>query len=224
MADHHIRRLSRLQMITARNMHQAQQETAHATLHTECDVTTLVASLSERAEGEAVSVSAPVVYALMQALREHPRFNAHLASDELCIYDRIKLGMMLHTGQGVMLACINDAGSKSLPELEAALQGLRERARTGRFDLSETRGATFMVADLSAYPVDAFTPILLPSAIGVLGIGRVRPACRPTEAGCRPVHLLSLSLTFDHRGADGIDAARFLADIFRRLEQPKSET
>ena len=212
MADHHVRRLSRLQMITARNMHQAQQETAHATLHTQCDVTALVA----RAGG---SVSAPVVYALTQALGEHPHFNAHLTTDELCLYERIKLGMMLHTGQGVMLACIQDAQSMSLPALEAALKSLHERAQTGRFDLSETRGATFMVADLSAYPVDAFTPILLPSAIGVLGIGRVRPACRPTEAGCRAVHLLSLSLTFDHRGADGIDAARLLAAIVRRLEE-----
>ena len=78
MADHHVRRLSRLQLITARNMHQAQQETAHATLHTECDVTALVASLEARAEEEAVSVSAAVVFALVQALRQHPGFNAHL--------------------------------------------------------------------------------------------------------------------------------------------------
>ena len=54
MADHHVRRLSRLQMITARNMHQAQQETAHATLHTESDVTALVGRSGS-------SISAPVV-------------------------------------------------------------------------------------------------------------------------------------------------------------------
>ena len=222
MADHHVRRLSRLQMITARNMHQAQQQTAHATLHTECDVTALVASLGPRREGEPVWISPHVVHALTKALGEHPGLNAHLTTDELCIYDQIKLGMMLHTGQGVMLACIKDVGVMSLDAIESAINGLNERARTGRFDLSETRGATFMVADLSAYPVDAFTPILLPSAIAVLGIGRVRAVCRPTEAGCRPAHVLSLSLTFDHRGTDGIDAARFLADIVRRLETPEA--
>ena len=220
MADHHVYRLSRLQTITARNMHQAQQQTAHATLHSECDVTALVASLGAQPGGAPVSVTVPVVYALVQVLKEHPRLNAHLATDELCIYDRIKLGMMLHTGQGVMVACIEDAGTKSLSALEAALADLHARARTSRFKLSETRGATFMVADLSAYPVDAFTPILLPSALAILGIGRVRPACRPTAMGCRPARLLSLNLTFDHRGTDGIAAARFLASLVERLEQP----
>lgn len=218
MADYHVRRLSRLQTITARNMHQAQQQTAHATLHSECDVTALVASMGPWPDGKPISISTPVIHALTQALREHPGMNAHLTTDELCIYDKIKLGLMLHTGQGVMMACLNDAGAKSLPELDTALRDLYERARTGRFELSETRGATFMVADLSAYPVDAFTPILLPSALAILGIGRVRPACRPTSTGCRPAHLLSLSLTFDHRGTDGIAAARFLTSIIQRLE------
>jgi pyruvate dehydrogenase E2 component (dihydrolipoamide acetyltransferase) len=168
-----------------------------------------------------VDLSTWVVHALIQTLKEYPALNAHLAIDELCIYERIKLGLMVPTELGVMLACIEDAGATNLPALDAALHALYERARTGRFELSETRGATFMVADLSAYPVDAFTPILLPSAIAILGIGRTRPACRPTAAGCRPAHLLSLSLTFDHRGTDGIAAAHFLAAIVRRLEHPE---
>ena len=208
-------------MITARNMHQAQQQTAHATLHSECDVTALVASLGPHSPDQRVWISPHVIHALTKALGQYPGLNAHLTTDELCVYDRIKLGMMLHTGQGVMLACIKDVGAKNLEGIEAAINSLNERARSGRFDLSETRGATFMVADLSAYPVDAFTPILLPSAIAVLGIGRVRAVCRPAEAGCRPAHVLSLSLTFDHRGTDGIEAARFLADIVRRLETPE---
>ena len=222
MADYHVYRLSRLQTITARNMHQAQQETAHATLHSECDVTALVASLDPPPAGEPIWVTAHVVHALMRALRNHPGMNAHLMSDEICIYQKVKLGLMLHTGQGVMLACLDDAGAKSLPQLDSALRSLQARARSGRFDIAETRGATFMVADLSAYAVDAFTPILLPSALAILGIGRVRPALLPTASGGRPAHLLSLSLTFDHRGTDGIAAAHFLTDIVRRLEQAET--
>ena len=82
MADYHVRRLSRLQTITARNMHQAQQQTAHATLHSECDVTALVASLGRQPNGEPISVSTHVIDALTQALREHPGLNAHLRSEE----------------------------------------------------------------------------------------------------------------------------------------------
>lgn len=216
MAHYHIRRLSRLQMITARNMHQAQRETAHATLHSECDVTALGEAAS--AEGLPSPVSLHVISALLASLKAHPGLNAHLVTDELCVYDRIKLGLMLHTGQGVMMACISDAGAKSLAELGAALRDLHARAPTGRFELSETRGATFLVADLSAFPVDAFTPILMPSAVAILGIGRVRPGCRPGGAGLRPAHLLTLSLTFDHRATDGFAAGRFLHTLTRHLE------
>ncbi len=214
-----IRPLSRLQTLIARNMHRALQETAHATLHTECDVTALVEALGAEG-GAAVSLGTHVLYALTQALREHPELNAHLTTDELCVYETIKFGMMVDGGPGVKVACIPDAGAKTPAQLEEAAQDLRRRALRNQLQVAETRGSTFMVVDLSAFPVDAFTPILLPSAIAILGIGRVRAVCRPTASGCRPVQLLSLSLTFDHRGTDGLAAGRFLATVVRRLEQP----
>lgn len=212
-----VRPLSRLMALTARNMHRAMQETAHATLHTECDVTALVEALKDGLrEG---TVSGHVLYALVQALKQHPDLNAHLSTDELCVYRTIKLGLMVEAPQGVMVACIEQAGTLSRRELEAAARDRYERARDGGFQVEETRGATFLVADLSAYPVDAFTPILLPSALAILGIGRVRTVCRPVPSGgCRPAHLLSLSLTFDHRGADGLAAGRFLQSLLGKLE------
>ncbi|MFQ5571748.1 MAG: 2-oxo acid dehydrogenase subunit E2 [Rhodothermales bacterium] len=220
MPEYTVHPLNRLQTLVARNMHQALQETAHATLHTECDITTLVDTLGGMSEDEPVSVSTYVLYALTRALKEHPCLNAHIATDELCIYNKVKLGLMVHSGYGIMQACLSDAASLNLYELEAAVKDLHARARKGHLQLSETRGATFMVADLSAFPVDAFTPILLPSVMAMLGIGRVRPACRPGKRGCRPVKLLSLSLTFDHRGTDAIVAGHFLRSLTGRLEHP----
>lgn len=216
MAHYHTHPLGRLQTLTARTMHRAMQETAHATLHTECDVTALVETL--RANGAGVTLSTHVLYALTRTLPQHRHLNAHLSTDELCLYDEIKLGMMVDSGHGVMVACIPDAGSCSLAELARHVADLRARACDGSLAVAETRGATFMVADLSAYPVDAFTPILMPSALAILGIGRARPACLPAASGCRPGHLLSLSLTFDHRGTNGLVAGRFLADLVERLE------
>lgn len=221
MSDYHLHRLSRLQILTARNMHRAMQETAHATLHSECDVTSLVEGLGKQPNGRHINISTYVLQALVHAIQEHPAMNAHLATDELCVYNHIKLGLMVESRHGVMIACIPNAETKSASELESAIQDMRSRARHGRLDLSETRGATFMVADFSAYPVDTFTPILLPSAIAILGIGRVRPACLPTAEGFRAAHLLSLSLTFDHRGTNGLAASRFMATLIHRLEEPE---
>ena len=219
MTDADVRPLSRLKTLVARNMHRALQETAHATLHCECDVTALVEA-REQANGAALPVSAHVLAALVEALGEHPHLNAHIATDQLCYYRRIKLGLMVEAPQGVMVACIDEAGGLGAAELDAAARDLRARAQHGTFQVAETRGATFLVADLSAYPVDFFTPLLVPSAVAILGIGRVRPGCRPAPGGgLRPAHLLALSLTIDHRATDGLAAGRFLDSLVRRLEK-----
>lgn len=212
-----MRPLSRLKTLVARNMHRALRETAHATLHCECDVTALVHA-AERANGAALPVSAHVLHALVATLRTYPDFNAHLTTDELCLYRHIRLGLMADTPHGVIVACIDDAAALDLHGLHAAASDLYGRARRNAFQVAETRGATFLVADLSAFPVDAFTPILMPSAVAILGIGRVRPGCRPGPAGLRPAHLLTLSLTFDHRATDGFAAGRFLHTLTRHLE------
>jgi pyruvate dehydrogenase E2 component (dihydrolipoamide acetyltransferase) len=219
MAHYVVRPLTRLQTLVARNMCRAQQETAHATLHTTCDVTLLHEAFAARRTG-AASLTSHVLHACTRALQEHPALNAHLVDDELCIYHEIKLGLMLEAGDAVMVGCIPDAAGKTPHALEVALADLHARAASHQLLVEETRGATFMVADLSALPVDTFTPILLPTAIAILGIGRVRAACRPADQGCTTVQLLSLSLTIDHRGSDGLRAGRFLGSLVRHLEAP----
>jgi pyruvate dehydrogenase E2 component (dihydrolipoamide acetyltransferase) len=181
MAHYVVRPLTRLQTLVARNMCRAQQETAHATLHTTCDVTLLHEAFAARRTG-AASLTSHVLHACTRALQEHPALNAHLVDDELCIYHEIKLGLMLEAGDAVMVGCIPDAAGKTPHALEVALADLHARAASHQLLVEETRGATFMVADLSALPVDTFTPILLPTAIAILGIGRVRAACRPAAS------------------------------------------
>ncbi|HMB90753.1 MAG TPA: 2-oxo acid dehydrogenase subunit E2, partial [Rhodothermales bacterium] len=167
---------------------------------------------------ERVRLSTYVLHATLEALKEHPEMNAHLTADILTVYTEIKLGLVVEVGSGVLVACIPDASRKTHQALEHAILDLRTRARNRQLRQVETHGATFTVADLSSFAVDTFTPILLPSSIALLGLGRVRQSCVPTPQGYRPARLLSLSLTFDHRGCHGLRAGRFMTSLVKRLE------
>ena len=219
MPDYLSRPLSRLELLVARNTQRALHETAQATLHVACDVTDLLAEA--RAPG-GLSLSTRVYYATLQALKAHPDLNARLSGDELLVYTRVRLGLMLDSGQGVLVGCLHEADACTPGELEVALRDLRESAREGKMPMDHTRLETFLVADLSSFAVDTFTPILLPGPIAILGIGRVRQACRPVPGGYETRSLLSLSLTIDHRGTDGIRAGRFLTTLVGRLENPSA--
>ncbi len=216
------RPLSHVEIGTARNVHRALRETAQATLHAECNVTNALKAHDSMPKDKRVAVSTHVLSAALYALKEHPEMNARLAGNELSVYERIRLGIMVDIGGSVMVACIPDAARKMLKELDEAVHALKARAQRRKLAVQDTYGATFTVADLSAHAVDTFTPILLPPAIAILGIGRVRAICQPTPQGWQSASLVSLSLTFDHQGTNELRAGRFMTTLVERVERAYS--
>ena len=89
-----------------------------------------------------------------------------------------------------------------------------------RICYDEVTGGTFTITNLGAYDIDAFTPIINPPQVGILGTGRVveKPIIHQGEIAKRS--MMFLSLTFDHRVIDGAPAAAFLRDIKTYLEDP----
>ena len=75
------------------------------------------------------------------------------------------------------------------------------------------QGGTFTVTSLGSFDIDAFTPIINYPECAILGIGCIRrcPAVVDDQIVIRD--RVTLSLTFDHRIADGAPAARFLQTL-----------
>jgi len=87
---------------------------------------------------------------------------------------------------------------------------LRDRALAGRLRLADLADGTVTITNLGAHGIDAFTPVLNPPQSAILGIGRIaaRPVIRQGQV--QPGYTCVLSLTFDHRVADGVVAAQLL--------------
>src|SRR5262249_6993214 len=93
-------------------------------------------------------------------------------------------------------------------------------ARAGKLTVEQMRGGSFTITNIGSIGGVAFTPIINWPEVAILGVGRTqeRPALRDGVLVNRKK--LPIALTFDHRAADGAQAARFVNDIIQYLENP----
>jgi len=161
-----------------------------------------------------------VVKATAQALIEHPRMNAWIEGEHIRLVQAVHIGVAVALDDGLIVPVVRDVDRKSLREIALEAQRLAMRARGGTLERDEVTGSTFSVTNLGMYGIDAFTPIINPPEIAILGVGRITEKLVRIQQGAEWRHVMTLSLTFDHRAVDGAPAAAFLQSIGKELENP----
>lgn len=214
--------LSPMRKIIARRMTESLQNTAQLTLVAEADVTELVAYREKRKQEFAVTYTDLIVQAAARALAQHPLLNARLVGDELQLFQDCNIGIAVARDAGLIVPVLHAVNKKTLREISDESKELAERARSNRLADADLAGGTFTITNLGKYGIDAFTPILNPPEVAILGVGRI--AERAVRENERVVwkQLLTLSLTIDHRAVDGAPGAAFLQALTQMLQQPMS--
>jgi pyruvate dehydrogenase E2 component (dihydrolipoamide acetyltransferase) len=200
----------------------------HVTQHDQADVTeleTMRRRHQKRAgEGSAeLTLTVFLVKAVAMALREHPRFNASLdhATGELVWKRYYHIGVAVDTDQGLLVPVVRGVERKSIRELASELAALVTRTRAGKATLEDLRGGTFTVTNTGALGGTGATPIINYPEVAILGVGRARLTPVVRDGQIVPRLVLLLSLAFDHRVIDGMEAARFSTDLVGLLEAPE---
>jgi pyruvate dehydrogenase E2 component (dihydrolipoamide acetyltransferase) len=199
----------------------------HASTHLTVDVTptmelrSRLAAVPDFAELK-VSPLLLVARALLNAVRRHPEINASWdePAQEIVVRRRVNLGIAAATPRGLIVPNIKDAGSRSLPELAAALQELSTTAREGKTSPSDLTGGTITITNVGVFGVDGGTPILNPGEAAILCVGAISPRPWAHDGAIAIRQVCELSLSFDHRMVDGQLGSEFLADVGRQLADP----
>ena len=220
--------LSHLRRTIAERMTLSATVVPHVTHFDRVDVTELDAIIRRNVEaarerGLVLTLTSFLLKAAALALREHPTFNASLdaAAGELIVKRYCHLGVAVATERGLIVPVIRDVDKKPLVELQRELAGLAQRVREGKATLEDLRGGTFTITNLGALGGTGAIPIINYPEVAILGVSRAREEPVVQDGRIVPRTLLPISLTFDHRVADGADGARFTAAIVRRLERPE---
>jgi len=204
----------------ARHMHQSLQSMAQLTLHTEADVTELVALYERLKQQLSLTYTDLIVRACALALRRHSHLNATLDEQAIRLLSQVNIGVAVALDSGLVVPVISQADQKNLSGLVQSRRRLVERARAGQLTAEEMSGGTFTVTNLGTYDIDGFTPIINPPEAAILGIGRIVEKVVVHQGKVAQRAMMTLSLTFDHRLVDGAPAAAFLQTIKQLLEEP----
>jgi len=217
-----------LRRTIAKRMHAARQRVSDVTIWEDADITDLDRIRSKEKEvaaqkGIKLTYLPYVIQATLDALRAHPYLNSTLDDEreEILLKKFYNIGIAVDTADGLMVFAIKRADRKSLLELAQEISTLAEKARTRRLELSELRGSTFTITNYGVIGATYGTPIINYPEVGILGIGRIQDRPVVDDGGIAIHKIMPLSLVFDHRVVDGVEAARFLNVIIDRLEDPQ---
>ncbi len=217
--------LSGIRKIIAERMSMSVQTNASVTLHTEVDATNLVVlrgQLNEIVQEQEINITYTdlIIKIVATALREHPNINATLTDEGIHLLANINIGVAVALEDGLVVPVVRNVDKIGLGEISVQVKSLAEKARNNQLTPGELQDGTFTLTNLGNYGVDAFTPIINPPESAILGVGRIlkKPIVHNDEIVIR--HMLTLSLTFDHRIIDGAPAAQFLQTVSQYIQNP----
>jgi pyruvate dehydrogenase E2 component (dihydrolipoamide acetyltransferase) len=211
----------------AKRMAEASKRVAEVTIWEDADITELeqVRAKEQRvAEQKGVKLTyLPfLIKAVIPALKAHPYFNASLdeAAEAIILKKYFNIGIAVDTSDGLIVFVIKNADEKNILDLARETATLAEKARLRKIDLHELKGSTFTITNYGVVGASYGTPIINHPEVAIVGLGKIedRPVVRNGQIAIRKI--MPLSLAFDHRVIDGVEAGRFLGVVIQHLEDP----
>jgi len=210
----------------AENMAEANRRIQHFTLVEEFDVTALEETRAmmndDRGSNPKVTVLPFLITALCRGLAEWPMLNATFDDEAMVItrHGSVQMGVATQTPNGLMVATIRDAQSRSVWQLASEILRLSDAARTGKATREELSGATFTVSSLGPMGGVTSTPVVNPPQVAIVAVNKIEDKLVPIDGEIEIRKRMNLSLSCDHRVIDGWDAASFMQTLKGYIENP----
>lgn len=201
---------------------------AHASVQVDCSALLRVRDRLRDAVGDDGPPITPFVLTLRLltiALTHHPMFNSTwvdtAGEPHIHIHSGVHLGFGVAAPRGLLVPVVKDAQDKTTRELAQTVSRLIDEARAGTVKPAELQGSTFTVSNFGALGLDEGVPVINYPEAAIVGMGSLKP--RPVvvdgEVVARPT--MTLTCAFDHRIADGAQAAAFLGEVRGLIEAPE---
>ena len=217
--------LSRMRQAIARITTQSKHESPHFYVTSQVDMTAAMAlrlQINENLdEGNHASVNDLIVKACAKTLVQYPKFNSSFRDDHLELHSNINVGIAIALEDGLIIVSIPGCQDKPLAEIARVSRDLIQRAEGGTLRAEEYE-STFSISNMGMFDVDSFSAIIYPPNAAVLAVGTVKEQPVVRDGQVTVAQIMNATVSVDHRVADGAEAARFLVELKRLLENPVS--
>ena len=217
---------TRMMQVIGERMTEAKQHVPHfyATVEIRMDAAlALRKQLNEQLEegGIKLSVNDFVMKACAVALRSYPNLNALYTTRGVELHEKVDMAMAVALDQGLITPVIRDIGSKGLAAISQESKDLASRAREGKLQPDEYQGGTITVSNMGMFGIESFTAIINPPQAAIVAVSSITKRPDYDDNGeIVPASIMKLTLSADHRIANGRDGALYMAEVKRVLENP----
>ena len=219
--------ITKVREITAERLAQAWATIPQVTQFDKADLTSLEkwrAEYGKKAEaaGGKLTPTAILIKVLGIALKVFPQFNASIdmAQREVVYKRYFHIGIAVDTPHGLLVPVVRDVDQKNIIELAVELSELAQKTRERKIGPADMQGGSMTISNVGTMGGTAFTPIVNPPEVAILGVARSQVEPTYIDGQLQPRTFLPLSLSYDHRLIDGADGARFLRWVCTALEDP----
>jgi pyruvate dehydrogenase E2 component (dihydrolipoamide acetyltransferase) len=170
------------------------------------------------------SINDFLLQGVARALRLFPALNATFAGDAnspdagIVPAQGVHIGLIVAVDRGLLVPVFHGVEALGLFELARRRTDTVERALKGKLKREELEGATFSVSNLGKGGPDRFNALINPPQSAILAVGRRRDCVVARDGSVHVRPMSELTLTADHRVADGRLASDFLASLVDILE------
>jgi pyruvate dehydrogenase E2 component (dihydrolipoamide acetyltransferase) len=212
--------LNRLQKITAERMLKSKREIPCFYLTVRADVTKLVELRNKMNQDGGIKISYNdfIIKAVATGLEDYPIMTGQLEGESIKLAETINIGLAISVPDGLVAPILKDVNKKDVKQIASDSQALIEKARNNKLAPTDLEGGCITVSNLGAFGIDNFIPIVVPGQCSILGIGQIADTCVPDNGNILVRKLMNMTLSVDHKVANGAYAARFLDFVRKQLE------
>lgn len=213
----------------AKKMAESVYTIPHVTHFDEVDVTELFAlkqSLKVSRPQKNASAAAFFIKALQKALQEVPIFNAKLDEDNevIRLQKTYHIGIATDMEEGLIVPVIHNVEGLSVTQIHEQMKTLMQKAQDHQLKAADMSKGTFTVSNVGPLGSTGATPIINAPEVGLMAFHKTKktPVVREREGEDEIVirNMMNVSMTFDHRVADGGQAVQFTNRFAEYIENP----
>lgn len=219
--------LSRIGVLTAENMTYAFNAIPHAWIMEKVDITRLEQLRQQYKEtvktsGGNLTTTVILAKAVTWILKKMPQFNASLDAEtnEVIYKDFYNIGIAVDTPRGLLVPVLRQCDQKSLTELSKDLTELSTRTRDGKNKPDDLDGGTFTISNIGGIGGTGMLSIVNWPQVAILSVTAAQMEAFWNGTAFEPRLMMPITIGWDHRVINGADAARFLVELKKILEEP----
>ncbi|MCH5717619.1 dihydrolipoamide acetyltransferase family protein [Niabella hibiscisoli] len=167
-----------------------------------------------------ISFNDLVLKAAALSLKQHPAINSSWQGETIRVNHHVDIGVAVAVDQGLLVPVVRFADTKSLSQIAGEVKDLAGRAKAKKLAPAEWEGNTFTISNLGMFGIEEFTAIINPPASCILAVGAINQVPVVRNGQITVGNIMKVTLTCDHRVADGAVGAAFLQTLKSFLEEP----